>query len=520
MKIRTLNPFAIAVAGTFTLGLTGCFGGSSSSSTNTDEESSAAMTPTSELQGKQTGSFQDAAVEGLTYWTASNGLGQTGENGAFNFEPGEVIALYLGNELVTLTDAELYSTPMDTLSVRTITQQGLGHPHQGLNVLRLLQTIDARVDEATIAIPDSFHADRNGNVVGLNFAQSTADFAASNEVDTVLTSVGKQGEQLVDRSVAAAHLKQTLENLDNNVIELRGTWVGTSTYLTEFGDTPEPSCVEVGPATWVVGDETVFLSGVELNSETSGGVTTCSGEGYANADTSDWPGVSTATYNGVTGVEWLIADNGALDFDCGPECTLAELRGTIDDWEELCLADDFYASKSDGDLINFDQDTDYCVESDQHNGPVVGYSEVTYVDRLGGDRLLRVKRDFYASFAPAPTAERATDFQENGFVLDVMNRKEALEHTVDLTQGEWVEKLISATDTQTVDGGTYVFPRDNGNVSLECAGGFDACTWEELNGSYQDGEGNTVQYIHVRGTSVINWVEGNTVGTLTLAAKS
>ena len=525
MKTRALRPFAIASLGAITLGLAGCFGGSSSSSgnsssTNTGEEPSSVMTPTSELSGKQTGSFQDAAVEGLTYWTASNGLGQTGENGSFNFEPGEVIALYLGNELVTLTDAELYSTPMDTLSVRTITQQGLGHPHQGLNVLRLLQTIDSSADEATIAIPDSFHADRNGSLVGLNFAQSTSDFAASSEVDAVLTAAGKQGEELVDRSVAAAHLKQTLENLDNNVIDLRGIWIGTSAYLSEFGDTPDPSCVDVGPATWVVGNETVFLSGVELNSETNGGVTTCSGEDYANADTSDWPGVSTATNNGVTGVEWLIADNGALDFDCGPECTLAELRGTIDDWEEVCLANDFYASKSEGDLIDFDQDTDYCAESAQHNGPVVGYSEVTYVDRLGGDRLVRVKRDFYASFAPAPTAERATDFQENGFVLDVMNRKEALEHTVDLTQGEWVEKLISATDTQTMDGGTYVFPGDSANVALECAGGFNACTWEELNGSYVDGAGNTVQYIHVRGTNVINWVEGDTVGTLTLAVGS
>ena len=139
------------------------------------------------------------------------------------------------------------------------------------------------------------------------------------------------------------------------------------------------------------------------------------------------------------------------------------------------------------------------------------------MDRLGGDRILRVKRDFFASFAPAPTAERATGFQENGFSLDVMNRKEALEHTVDLTQGEWVEKLISATDSQTVDGGTYVFPRDSGSVALECVGGFDACTWEELNSSYQDGEGNTVQYIHVRGTNVINWVEGNTIGSLNRA---
>jgi hypothetical protein len=135
--------------------------------------------PLSELQGKQVGSFQDAAVEGLTYWTASNGLGQTGENGSFNFEPGEVVALYIGNELVTLTDAELYSTPMDTLSVRSITVANAGHPHQALNVLRLLQTVDDSADESTITIPDSFHADRNGNVVGLNFAQDTVDFASS-----------------------------------------------------------------------------------------------------------------------------------------------------------------------------------------------------------------------------------------------------------------------------------------------------------------------------------------------------
>lgn len=58
------------------------------------------------------------------------------------------------------------------------------------------------------------------------------------------------------------------------------------------------------------------------------------------------------------------------------------------------------------------------------------------------------------------------------------------------------------------------------SIALECAGGFESCTWEELNGSYDDGSGNTVQYIHIRGTDVINWVEGDTVGTMTLAASN
>jgi len=523
---KKFAPLAIAVAAT--LGLVGCGGGSSSGSSTTqspdsggDTTTSNLMTPTSELQGKQVGSFQDAAVEGLTYWTASNGLGQTGENGSFNFEPGEVVALYIGNELVTLTDAELYSTPMDTLSVRNITEQGLGHPHQGLNVLRLLQTVDGSADESTITIPDSFHSDRNGSVIGLNFAQDTMDFASSAEVGSILTVAGKQGENLVDRSVAVDHLEQTLAGLDKNVIDLRGTWVGASTYMAEFGATPDPSCVDVGPATWIVGDETVFLYGDELNSETNMGNITCTGRDYGNQDTSDWPGVDNATRDGETGVEWSIADNGALDFECGPTCTLAELRGTIDDWDARCLADAFYANNSEGSFYN-SGDTAYCAESDDHNGPIVGYSEVTYIDRLGGDRILRLKWDFYASSneAPAQTAERANDFNENGFSLEVMNRKVALGHTLDLTQGEWVEKVNSATDQQTVDGGTYTFPADEASIALECAGGFESCTWEELNGSYDDSEGNTFQYIHIRGTNVINWVEGDTVGTLTRTASN
>jgi hypothetical protein len=145
LKIKIRSPFAIAVAGTLALGLTGCFGGSSSSSDasnspSKDSESGAVMTPTSELQGKQTGSFRDVAVEGLTYWTASNGLGQTGEKGSFNFEPGEVVALYLGNELITLTDAELVSTPFDTLSVRNVTQKGSRVAHQVFWRSRMLQS--------------------------------------------------------------------------------------------------------------------------------------------------------------------------------------------------------------------------------------------------------------------------------------------------------------------------------------------------------------------------------------------
>lgn len=500
-----------------TLGLAGCGGGSSSDSGSTDtgNDSSSTMTPTSDLSGVQTGSFQDAAVEGLTYWTASNGLGQTGENGSFSFEPGEVVALYLGNELVTLTDAELFSTPVDTLSVRSVLEPGAGHPNQALNVLRLLQTIDSDSEASTITVPGSFHADRDGMVDGLDFAQSTEDFASSSEVDAVLTEAGKQGEALVDPGEAASHLEESLASLENNVIDLRGTWISTSTYRQQFGDAPVASCEDVAPATWVVGDETVFLYGIELNSRTFNGNLSCFYTSYADADTGDWPGVSNATRDGQDGVEWNIADNGALDFECGPECTLAELRRVIDDWEERCLANDFYVTKSEGDIIDFGADTDYCAESADHNGPVVGYSEVTYVDRLGGDRILRLKRDFFSSFAPAEGAERADSFEENGFALDVMNREEALDHTVDLTQGTWTEKTISATDQQTVDGGTYTFPADGASLPLDCADGFNACTWEELNDSYDDGSGGSVQYIHVRGTDVINWVEGNTVGTLT-----
>lgn len=521
MKLFSVSVLALAIAG--------CGGsGSGGSSTNdpvqtpggddnnTDTPTTSnVMTPTSQLTGTQTGSFQDAAVKGLTYWTASNGLAQTGDEGNFTFEPGEVIALYIGNELLILTDAELYSTPMDTLSVRSITQPGQGHPHQALNVLRLLQTIDTTPDQDLITIPDSFHADRNGNVVGLNFAQDTEDFAASPEVAAILTEAGKQGEPLIDRSIAAAHLKATLEGLDNNVIDLRGTWVADSTFLERFGDAPTESCTDVGPVTWVVGDTDVFLHGTEIESDTRGAEPVCSGNDYGSEDTSDWPGVNNATRDGIDGLEWLIADNGALDFACGPECTLAELRGTIDDWEEQCLSNTYYQTNNEGEFINFNE-VDYCAESEDHNGPVVGYSEITYADRLGGDRILRVKRDFFAERAPAPTAERADTFRENGLVLDVMNREEALAHTVDLTQGEWVEKVISATDTQTVTGGTYIFPLDAGNVALECENGFNACSWSELNGVHTDGDGNEVQYIHVRGTNVINWVEGDTVGTLTM----
>lgn len=516
------TPLALAVAGTLTVGLTGCFGGSSSSSSNTTDSGGNEMTRTADLEGEQTGSFQDAAVEGLTYWTASNGLGQTGEDGSFNFEPGEVVALYLGNELITLTDAELISTPMDTLSVRNIMEQGLGHPHQSINVMRLLQTIDeVPSEEDRIVVPDSFHNDRNESVAGLDFAQSTEAFADTNthtELSDVLSTAGKQAQDLVPRSDAVAELESNLSELDNNLFDLRGTWVANSSYMEKFGDTPNDQCSNVGPANWVVGDETVFLHGKEINGYIDGsGEGVCSAEDYADQNTDDWPGVESATRDGVEGVEWSIADRGALDFECGgPECTLAELRGAIDDWDEKCLANDFYNNGGSEDTTISDDDSDYCAESDDHNGPVVGFSEVTYVDRLGGDRIIRLKRDFFASEAPAEDADRASDFDEQGFALDVMNREEALDHTVDLTQGEWVEKVNSATDTQTVDGNTYSFPADERNIALDCAeNGFEDCTWSELNDSYDDGNGNTVQYIHIRGTDVINWVEGDTVGTLT-----
>lgn len=508
---RIPSPLALAVVGAMSVGLAGCFGGSSSgSSSNDDDSGSDQMTRTAELEGEQTGSFQDAAVEGLTYWTATNGLGQTNEEGSINFTPGEIVVLYVGNERITLTDAEKITTPLDTLSVRTVTQSGEGHPHQGINVLRLLQTIDDSQDSDTITIPDSFHEDRDGTTVGVDFAQSTSDFATSQPVADLLTEAGKQAQDLVSWDEAAQHFRDNLNSLDNNTVNLEGIWESRSSFRDGFGQDPDPSCEMGTPEYWDIGEKTVFLYGDELKHNDG----TCESVSYADQDNSDWEGVTEATRDGKEGVEWDISELKLLDLQCGPACELGELRSTINDWDEKCLADDFDYENN---TTVSESDKDYCKESDDHNGPVVEYSEVTYVDRLGGDRLLRIKRDFYTSQVPDSDADRAPEssFQELGFSLGVMDRQKALDHTVDLTEGSWEEKLISDTDTQTVDGGTYDFANDP-DIALTCEDGYSSCTWSELNDSYQDADGNEVQYIHIRGTNVINWVQGDTVGTLTL----
>ncbi|MYL27564.1 MULTISPECIES: hypothetical protein [Halomonadaceae] len=510
------------------LALAGCFGGSSSGSGGSQDPETATqqtMDSTTELEGAQTGELQDAAVEGMTYWTASAGVQKTDENGSFDFEPGEAVAFYLGNDRLIFTDAELYTTPMDTMSHVAIDNANVaGHPHEAINILRVLQTIDASDSDSVISIPGSFDKD-GGAPIGFDLASEADDLSSQTAVATLFTTAGTDVQSLVGFTDAGNHLEQTLSNIDDAAIDLSGTWDVTASYREAFGqafaDTPganetHSSCEDAGQSRLVINDESGFQYGDEIRTETDG---TCSTVDYAS--TADGNRFTQVTRNGNTGVEWDIDAEGIIDLDCGPVCSLADLRTTVTDWDALCMSDAYFANNPDGGAVNHDE-VDYCEESSNHNGPIVGYSDVAFVDRLGGDRLIRIKRDYFTkSGVPAQSEERADSFEEQGFFVTVMDRLEAVEHTVDLTDGEWTEVGIGGSDKESFPESTVNFSTSPSGSGADVAPGCDdmsACTWRELNRAYSKADGNggtlTTRYIYVRGTETLNWVNGDTVGTL------
>ena len=515
-------PFAIAG---LTFALSGCFSSSSSSSDpdspsdpsiNTDN----LMSSTSDLEGTQQGTLQDAPVEGLTYWTASAGRQQTGEGGSFEFEPGEVVVFRLGGERLVATDAELISTPLDTLAINRVLQgsDGEGHPDEAINTLRLLQTIDKQPnDDSVIEIADSFHSDNylaEDQEKYFNPNLSSGEFANSDAVADVLERSGRQAEDLVGYAQAAEHFEHSLDRLENADIDLRGEWHLSTMHLEDFETTsPNEGCEFEQRSTLIIDDTTGFQFGEELNTGEDGCEEVNFGDSEYDAD-------NVVTRDGNTGVEWSLAENGIIDVDCGPICSLSELRKTTNDWDAMCLSDSFpYGENQEW---SFD-DLEYCDDSDSHNGPIMAFSEVNFVDRLGGDRLIRIKRDFSANtqYAPeSPDAERADSFSEQGFFLTAYDRAETKNYTVDLSSSSWKETAMSSKETDPFHEDKLVsFGSEDGQEPFH--DGFcedmSACTWQELNQRIEDFDtdtGDDMNFIHVRGTDVINAMVDNTVFTL------
>ena len=510
-------------------GLVGCGGGGNGDPSDTpevgnDTEGGGASGDTGTSPGPQTGEFIDARVKGLPYWTASNGFGTTDENGGFSFLPGEMVVFYIGNQVLLYTDAEQVTTPIDTLSAEVATAGGGRHPHEAINILRFLQSVDSTPDDpALITVPVEV-ADININL-DLNFVQDTLDFEA--QVQGLFAPEGAlhglPPVELVSYADAAKHLRNSLVNLENNEVDLSGTWFDISGLGSRFGAIHPLKANLV----WEIERDRVTVSGTELHTRDAGGgdvdvfttpvpvVEADILEGSAAVDTimgqvPGWAyhgpdgirafleelaaefegedGLEIAVHNGENFVTWEISEDIPLfENNCTSAlCSLAELRSTTNDWDAECVG-------------SFDERSECSSSDEDYESRVVFYSEVTWADRLGGDRLIRMKRDFWR-----PNTVEA--FTEIGYFYSILDHKEAQEAAVDLT-GEW-ELTHIGSDPRNPTKVTITFGDDNVSdpslVQFTCEKGFKECGWTELNQRQ-----NGASLIHVRGTNVVNWATDN-----------
>jgi len=488
---------------------------------------------TGDLEGTQVGVFVDARVEGLDYWTAStasSGQATTNSDGEFEFSPGEMVVFSIGDKVLIYTDAERVTTPLGTVTAEVVSDRTLGHPHEAINILRLLQSVDETpVDNRRIAVPPGLILD------DLDFAQDTWDF--ENDAVTLIGGLGllptKNGEPyLIPFSAAAEHFRNSLRE-ERESIDLRGTWVEVS----EDGDV-------TSQITIVIDEDEVYAYGTEPHNRNGFVFTTLfpvvsdDGDDLAHmlaqdgvlAEFGNEEAVKTFLRTQILGDEaeeegfetrtpcsddvsvpclaWNIADSGVLEGNCASAiCPLDELRSTINDWDLVCLAGPYSRPSTLGELLAIP--SGFC-DSPEFTGPVVGYSEVTWADRLGGDRLIRIKRDFSGNLARLMVVDELSesDFTEANFDYSIHDRVNTRDTVVDLI-GSWDLTYFfpgsGSGNTVTIQFAEGAPPPSFGSgplmeVPWDCTGGV-RCGWSELNRREAG-----FSLIHVRGTNVVNWV--------------
>jgi len=187
----------------------------------------------------QTGVFIDAAVEGITYRTATQS-GTTDSAGSFNYLPEETVSFYIGDILVGSASATPLLTPIE-LVPDAVDETDT----QVTNILRFIQSLDSDRDpDNGISIPASVTAQAVGQ--SLDFSLASPDFEiAANALLSMLTS--GQVTSLVDAGAAQAHF----------VGSLGGDPPANKPPLAFDDDysTPEDTPLVVSPADGVLGND-------------------------------------------------------------------------------------------------------------------------------------------------------------------------------------------------------------------------------------------------------------------------
>lgn len=249
-----------------------------------------------------TGVFVDSPVEGLR-WVSGGIEGTTDAAGTFQYKSGATVQFYVGDVLIGEATGNSVLIPVDLVaSAQDITDPTV------TNIIRFLMTLDNDNDPSNgIEITEASANLASGE--SLDFTQSTLDFAASGDVQVListLTSATDAGARsLTTVSDAHTHAENSIRALLAGTYsgtysgDGSGTWIGTIS----------TSGVFTGTATSSI--ETVSFAGLvstngsgSTDFETSGGAsdgTTFSGKFNPNgtgSGTWNWFGEETGTWSG------------------------------------------------------------------------------------------------------------------------------------------------------------------------------------------------------------------------------
>lgn len=194
MKVKMYS--AASMVGVLVLGMVGCGSGGGG-----DEQSA----------GPQTGKFIDGPVEGLSYRSPSY-QGVTNSDGEFEYKAGETTVFSFAG--VTLGESQGASVVTPTnLSDRS------SNPDRVLNVLRLLQTLDADNDHSNgVQLPEL--STFTTNVSSIDFDQTESAFEADSEVGQFLNDAASK-TALIDSQTARDNFEEALKNAGVHSLEGR-----------------------------------------------------------------------------------------------------------------------------------------------------------------------------------------------------------------------------------------------------------------------------------------------------------
>ena len=157
------------------------------------------------------GQFVDAPVQGLFYQSGSVS-GFTDIDGQFEYEEGEEVRFFVGDiALGESVSGKSLVTPLDLVEGGDLGTTAV------INIARLLQSLDADEDEATITIPAEVQSAAvrgnellAGSIDFLDFADDPAFINAASQLVAVLTDGYPRTMSLVNREQAIVHPERSL----------------------------------------------------------------------------------------------------------------------------------------------------------------------------------------------------------------------------------------------------------------------------------------------------------------------